>query len=308
MDQLEPVPQELACVVQDQACFVQDQQPLDMTICSTIKQGVLSGRGESRLNGRVAIKYLRKFTSITSTEVAEQFRKEVGIWSSVSRHPTILSFSGITQCSITGDMGMVSPLMTNGTILSFLDRHPTEKAVLVCAKFIVWAPIMTKAVVQLYDVADALSYLHSLPSPILHGDIKSWNVLINDHGRAVLCDFGASEILVPGSPLLSGSHPGSLRWMAPEVIKPGQIISLKADVYSFGCLCIEVFTQRRPFDEIINDGAVILEVAVKRRQPQRPRSLSDDLLWAMIERCFAYDPSDRPSITEVHSILGSLGS
>ncbi|KAJ7576222.1 kinase-like domain-containing protein [Mycena floridula] len=289
MDHSKPIPQELVRIAQDQACFVQDQQPLDSTICSNIKKGILSGLGE--LNGRVAVKYLRKSMLITSTEVAEQFQKEVGIWSSVSHHPTILSFSGITQCPSTRDMGMVSPLMTNGTILPFLDRHPTtEKAVLLC------------------DVTDALSYLHSLPSPILHGDIKSWNILINDHGRAVLCDFGASKILVPGSPLLSGSHPGSLRWMAPEVIKPGQIISLKADVYSFGCLCIEVFTNKRPFDEIINDGAVILEVAVKRRQPQRPRSLSDDLLWATIETCFAYDPSDRPSVAEVCSILGSLST
>ncbi|KAJ7587146.1 kinase-like domain-containing protein, partial [Mycena floridula] len=86
------------------------------------------------------------------------------------------------------------------------------------------------------------------------------NILIDNYSRALLCDFGAAEVLWPGTVLKSGSCRGTLRWMAPEVIKPDQVITLKADVYSFGCFCTEVFAQKRPFDDIVHDGGIILQV------------------------------------------------
>jgi serine/threonine protein kinase len=82
--------------------------------------------------------------------------------------------------------------------------------------------------------------LHTRNPAIVHGDIKASNVLISTGGRAVLCDFGLSEIeSICGAPKVGGSGTPSLRWCAPEVLL-GKAQSPSSDIWSFGCLILEV--------------------------------------------------------------------
>jgi serine/threonine protein kinase len=120
--------------------------------------------------------------------------------------------------------------------------------------------------IQLYEIACGLEYLHTCTPPIVHGDLKAVNlsiciishiscelsiscqknILVDDSGHAVLCDFGMSQIieeeLEPSGTTTSGVREGTLRWSAPEVVSgenPGRSIPA-SDVWSFGCTGYEV--------------------------------------------------------------------
>ena len=76
---------------------------------------------------------------------------------------------------------------------------------------------------------------------VIHGDLKGANVLIDDDGKALLCDFGLSRIKADvNSRSIAGSTlVGSLNWMAPELFK-GEILQFPCDVYSFAMTMFEV--------------------------------------------------------------------
>ncbi|KAJ8595182.1 kinase-like protein, partial [Rhizopogon salebrosus TDB-379] len=73
----------------------------------------------------------------------------------------------------------------------------------------------------LYNVADGLHYLHS--ESVVHGDLTSNNVLINEGGQACLTDFGLSSMMKIGERFeylrLNEKRPGAVRWLAPELIQ-----------------------------------------------------------------------------------------
>ncbi|KAI6150061.1 kinase-like domain-containing protein [Pisolithus thermaeus] len=88
------------------------------------------------------------------------------------------------------------------------------------------------------DIAEGLHYLHSHPKgPIIHGDLKGDNVLIDQNGRALLTDFGLS-VHINSSFTMTVNSPcgGSLYWMAPELVEDKGAIpaTTKSDVWSFG--------------------------------------------------------------------------
>jgi mitogen-activated protein kinase kinase kinase len=91
-----------------------------------------------------------------------------------------------------------------------------------------------------------LNYLHS--KNIIHRDIKGANILIDLKGEVKISDFGISKKLTPNSTSAGkrASLQGSVYWMAPEVVKQ-QATTTKADIWSVGCLVIEMFTAKHPF-------------------------------------------------------------
>lgn len=89
-----------------------------------------------------------------------------------------------------------------------------------------------------------LNYLHS--KNIIHRDIKGANILIDLKGEVKISDFGISKKLTPNSASKRASLQGSVYWMAPEVVKQ-QATTTKADIWSVGCLVIEMFTAKHPF-------------------------------------------------------------
>jgi serine/threonine protein kinase len=89
-----------------------------------------------------------------------------------------------------------------------------------------------------FDVASAMCYLHERPSPIIHRDLKTRNVLIMDWGAAKLSDFGTARVWSPDDEELSVGV-GTKFFMAPEVMV-GDRYGPPSDVYSFGCLLADM--------------------------------------------------------------------
>eukprot|EP00644_Phytophthora_capsici_P014341 jgi/Phyca11/4840/fgenesh1_pm.PHYCAscaffold_3_\ len=119
------------------------------------------------------------------------------------------------------------------------------------------------------DIIEGLVYLHSLNPPLVHGDLKSANVLLRSNLRAKLTDFGLSRYL-PSSegegfgsarsrieedvennnpPQYCSKARGTGRWMAPELLANGAQSSMASDVYAFGIVLSEIDTCELPFAE-----------------------------------------------------------
>uniref|UniRef100_A0A0D9W3X1 Protein kinase domain-containing protein n=1 Tax=Leersia perrieri TaxID=77586 RepID=A0A0D9W3X1_9ORYZ len=94
------------------------------------------------------------------------------------------------------------------------------------------------------ESADALGHIHSLPHPILHGDVKPANILLAEGLVAKVSDFGCSTIDEKTQTVLKGT-PG---YIDPEYLLEYQLTA-KNDVYSFGVILLELLTGKRPLSK-----------------------------------------------------------
>lgn len=146
-----------------------------------------------------------------------------------------------------------------------------------------------------------LKYLHS--KNIIHRDIKGGNILIDNNGGAKISDFGISK-KIETSNNKRASMQGSVYWMAPEVVK--QIgSSSKSDIWSLGCLIIEMFTGKHPFPEFSQMQA-IFKLGMSAT-PQIPEGITEDGK-NFLQKTFIIEYDKRPSANELlkHSFLNSL--
>jgi mitogen-activated protein kinase kinase kinase len=118
-----------------------------------------------------------------------------------------------------------------------------------------------------------LEYLHS--EGILHRDLKADNILLDVDGTCKISDFGISKKTdnIYGDDS-GNSMQGSVFWMAPEVIRPeGKGYSAKIDIWSLGCVVLEMFAGRRPWSKEEAIGA-IYKLGSERQAPPIPDDVS----------------------------------
>ena len=153
------------------------------------------------------------------------------------------------------------------------------------------------------QILSGLSYLHA--KQIIHRDLKAANVLISSEGRAKLADFGCSkklsklEATLGEKTILAQTLVGSVPWMAPELISQSGYTT-KADIWSFGCLLIEMISGKPPWGDHDNNLATMLAIATSHNGPQLPvKDGEDNELTAQfkefIESCLIRDPFKRPT-------------
>ena len=119
-----------------------------------------------------------------------------------------------------------------------------------------------------YESADALAYLHSCASPpILHGDVKSTNILLNGDLTAKISDFGASILAPSDESQFVTLVQGTCGYLDPEYMQTCQLTD-KSDVYSFGVVLLELLTRKKAFN---------------LQGPEHEKSLSMVFLCAMKE-------------------------
>ena len=131
-----------------------------------------------------------------------------------------------------------------------------------------------------------LAYLHS--EGILHRDLKADNILLDLDGTCKISDFGISKKTdnIYGNDS-SNSMQGSVFWMAPEVIRSqGQGYSAKVDIWSLGCVVLEMFAGRRPWSKEEAIGA-IYKLGSLNEAPPIPDDVSSTISPGAIS--FMYD-------------------
>ena len=218
---------------------------------------------------QVAVK--RIHNQIISRHNIQLFQREMNIAARL-RHPNLIQFIGATM---EGEMMIIMELMAT-SLRSLLE---TEEY---------FQPKLVKAISL--DVALGLNYLHLIqPDPIVHRDISSANVLLEElpHSkwRAKLTDYGSVNVVRQ----LRTENPGSPAYAAPEASNP-RLQSPKMDIYSFGALILEMLTGRLPTPE---------------DRPGMFRKVQHEQLLRLIRRCLKEKSEDRPSASGIISELNS---
>jgi serine/threonine-protein kinase len=177
----------------------------------------------------VAVKILReKFSS--SLKALARFDREFFALEALD-HPNIVR---VLDKGVERGMNYFVMEYVNGASLSRLLKH---------RKF----ALNTKAQILLH-VAAALDYAHR--KGIVHRDVKPDNVLIDRTGRAKLADFGIAQITKSNLPLTSitvaSSFMGTADYMAPEQRLDAKSVDHRADIFAFGVMLYETFTEKLP--------------------------------------------------------------
>uniref|UniRef100_A0A383VBX5 Protein kinase domain-containing protein n=1 Tax=Tetradesmus obliquus TaxID=3088 RepID=A0A383VBX5_TETOB len=166
---------------------------------------------------------------------------------------------------------------------------------------------MAKLLCRLLDAATGMAYLHS--KGVLHGDLKAGNVLLQAtvHGTygqvAKISDFGLAATLLDGATHRSTASMGTITHMAPEVLRSGHM-STAADVYSFGIMMWEVYTNQQAHQGL-HYGAVVERVVVRGERPKVPTDMPNEYSLLM-RSCWDGDAAKRPNFAQVITCLELL--
>ncbi|KAI3777559.1 hypothetical protein L1987_47359 [Smallanthus sonchifolius] len=167
----------------------------------------------------------------------------------------------------------------------------------------------------IYGSARGLVYLHHDCSPkIVHRDIKSSNILLDENIEPRVSDFGLAKLLVDEEAHVTTVVAGTFGYLAPEYLQSGRA-TMKSDVYSFGVLLLELITGKRPTDPtFVKRGLNVVGWLNTLRKENRLEDVVDErctdadasTVEAVLEiagRCTEANPDDRPSMQDVLQFL-----
>lgn len=144
------------------------------------------------------------------------------------------------------------------------------------------------------DVGQGLSYLHQ--EKIIHRDLKSKNILLDEHNRAKLTNFGLSKVKQE-SAISTKTVVGSPAWLAPEIFGLKPKYSFASDVYAAGTVLWEILTRKTPYEAIQDVSAI--KAAVKAGQREAIPPTSPLAYKHLIESCWAQAPEARPRAVDI---------
>lgn len=146
------------------------------------------------------------------------------------------------------------------------------------------------------ETLKALTYLHSQNPPILHRDLKTANLLVDENYHIKVADFGlskpAEETKGSEDETVVNEGGGTLYCMAPEAFRQNYV--KESDVYSFGIILYELFTETVPYE-----GMSQMQI-IRSIEEEKPLPLPDDIdedIAEIIKACLNHDVKKRPSLS-----------
>ncbi|EAY09923.1 TKL family protein kinase [Trichomonas vaginalis G3] len=195
-------------------------------------------------------------------------------------HPNLLKLAGVT---ITAPFCIATGFLPNGDLYEILHgKNQKMKKPMLLSQISI-------------DVARGLEYVHA--NHMVHRDLKPPNILMDKNWRAVICDFGLARYIGPNMTC----ELGTAQWMAPELFSGDGSYDTCVDVYAYGILLWELFTQQMPYTQMR-----LLQIAVgvlkEKMRPQFPPN-SDPIYKNLIQSCWAHKKSARPTMKDVRTLL-----
>jgi len=190
-------------------------------------------------------------------------------------HPNLLKLVGVT---VTQPFCIATTYIPNGNLFDIL-HDPKVKS----------TPLLKSQIAV--DIVRGLEYLHA--NHMVHRDLKPPNILMDKNNRAVICDFGLARIIGPNMSV----ELGTIQWMAPELLQPGHPYGGCVDVFAVGILLWELYTGKMPFRNY-RIMQIAVGVVMHELRPEFPPD-SDPEYSDLIQRCWAQEMHDRPTMKEV---------
>jgi len=214
--------------------------------------------------------------------IFEEFCHEIWIMSSIKHH-NLLEFKG--YCSESG-FAIITDYVPLGSLYDHLK---------ICKNDMKW-PMRLKIA---KDIAKGCNFLHSCAPPILHGDLKSPNILLIDLSDnapvvAKVCDFGMANNFAWGK--LKGTKVENPIWLAPEILgnKP---YTLKADIYAYALILWELLSGEQ-FLSKVEFFCVVEEMILAEEREEIPDDLEVPEYKDLITDAWQGDPLARPTFSE----------
>ncbi|CAM9214980.1 unnamed protein product [Ectocarpus sp. 8 AP-2014] len=149
---------------------------------------------------------------------------------------------------------------------------------------------------MMLDVASGMQYLHRQTPTIIHRDLKSLNVLIDENWVTKVTNFWMSRFKATSVSEKMTGQVGTYYCMAPEVIN-GLHYTEKADVFSYGIMLWEIFTRAIPYGEM-QPVQLVASVLGRRERPRIP-SQCPQALSQLMQACWSHDPDQRPCFDDI---------
>jgi serine/threonine protein kinase len=274
--------------------------PAELELGETIGRGISAEVLKGKFRGtEVAIK--KHYSTADHPINLAEFKSEVNILKKL-RHPNIILFMGACTQPQAGLFVVTELMHTNlFDLLHNSDEDLTPKQLVSIAA----------------ETAKGMNYLHLSKPPIVHLDLKSPNILLDDNFHVRICDFGLA-MHKPAHHQNNNNNDnnnnnnnnnngllGTMNYASPEIIS-GKSYSSAADVYSFGVILWELFSRKIPFHNM-NPTEIATNVVNQKDCLPMASNLHPEL-QQLIKRCTAYDPSHRPSFTQLSSEIQEIAN
>ncbi|XP_037432305.1 wall-associated receptor kinase 5-like [Triticum dicoccoides] len=243
-----------------------------------------------------------KRSNIEVKSEINEFINEVSILSQIN-HRNIVKLFG---CCLETEVPLLAyEFISNGTLCDYLHKKPLRS--------LPWQEILRIAL----EIGRALSYLHSgLSVPIIHRDIKSTNILLDDALTAKVCDFGASRYIPRDKTTITTVVQGMLGYLDPTYFYCGRLTE-KSDVYSFGVILVELLTRKMPITRRSSSGdglvAQFVELLAKGKlvdildpQVMEEGGSQAEVVASLAMSCTKLRAEERPTMRSVEMTLEAL--
>jgi len=263
----------------------------------TVYKGVL---GDNKV---VAVKR-SKIMNLTQTE---EFVQEIIILSQIN-HKNVIRLLG---CCLEVEVPiLVYEFIPNGTLFQLIHENNGRP------------PVSLEDRLRIaQESAEALEYLHlSINQPIVHGDVKSLNILLDNNYTAKVIDFGASRMLPKDAVQFMTMVQGTLGYLDPEYLQERKLTE-KSDVYSFGVVLLELITRKTAiYFEGPEKGKNLASSFLEAMKGNRVECMLDssimgvgmeELFQEVVELaswCLSLKGDERPSMTQVADKLKAIRS
>ncbi|CAA3031791.1 tyrosine-sulfated glycopeptide receptor 1 [Olea europaea subsp. europaea] len=292
-------------------------KPMELTISEILK--ATDSFNQSNIIGCGGFGLVYKATLVDGTRLAvkklsgdmglmeREFKAEVEALST-AQHENLVTLQG--YCVHDGYRLLIYSYMENGSLDYWLHEKPDG------ASQLSW-PMRLKIA---QGTSHGVAYMHQICEPhIVHRDLKSSNILLDDNFEAHVADFGLARLILPYHTHVTTELVGTLGYIPPEYSQ-SWIATLRGDVYSFGVVMLELLTGKRPVELFKTKMARELVAWVQQMRNEgkqeeifdpllRGRGFEEEMLQVLDVACMCVNqnPMKRPTIQEVVDWLKDVG-